>query len=177
MVLVEQLISYAHYHRDPRNIATHLLGIPMIVLAVSVLLAQPVRHLGDLYLTPAWVLITVVCAAYYFPMGWRVGLTMATLLSLSNLVGHELAQREGGVWLWGVGLFVLGWTLQFLGHKWEGRKPAFVDDLRGLLQGPLFVVCELAFKLGLLKDLQSEIELACGPVRRDPHASPATPAH
>ena len=34
------LIQYARYHRDPRNIATHLVGIPMIVLAVAVLLAR-----------------------------------------------------------------------------------------------------------------------------------------
>ena len=177
MTLAEQLIHYAHYHRDPRNIATHLVGIPMIVLAVSVLLSQPVKDLAGVPLTPAWVLSAVVCSVYYFPMGWRVGLGMAVVLGASNLLGDALAHSAQGQWVWGVGLFVVGWLFQFAGHKWEGRKPAFVDDLRGLLQGPLFVLCELAFKLGQLKGLEVEIEQACGPVRRDPHASPATPAH
>src|SRR3546814_9523920 len=35
------------------------------------------------------------------------------------------------VWLGsGLGMFVLGWVIQFVGHYYEGRKPAFVDDLR-----------------------------------------------
>ena len=39
--LVEHLSQYASYHRDPRNIATHFVGIPMIVVAVTVLLSRP----------------------------------------------------------------------------------------------------------------------------------------
>ena len=38
--LSQHLIHYAHYHRDPRNIHTHFVGIPLIVLAVASLLAQ-----------------------------------------------------------------------------------------------------------------------------------------
>ncbi len=39
--LVEHLANYAAYHRDPRNVATHFIGIPMIVLAVTTLLGRP----------------------------------------------------------------------------------------------------------------------------------------
>lgn len=39
--LVDHLSQYANYHRDPRNIATHFVGIPMIVLAVTILLSRP----------------------------------------------------------------------------------------------------------------------------------------
>ncbi|WP_116387011.1 Mpo1-like protein, partial [Cupriavidus oxalaticus] len=42
--------------------------------------------------------------------------------------------------------------IQFIGHYYEGRKPAFVDDLAGLLIGPLFLVAETAFALGLARD-------------------------
>jgi uncharacterized membrane protein YGL010W len=49
----------------------------------------------------------------------------------------------------GVAMFVVGWAIQFVGHHYEGRKPAFVDDVTGLIVGPLFVVAELAFMLGL----------------------------
>ena len=38
--LEEALSHYAGYHRDPRNIATHFVGVPMIVLAVAALLLQ-----------------------------------------------------------------------------------------------------------------------------------------
>ena len=45
------------------------------------------------------------------------------------------------------------------GHYYEGRKPAFVDDLVGLIVGPLFVVAEWAFALGLRKEVQAAVDL------------------
>ena len=53
--------------------------------------------------------------------------------------------------------------IQFLGHYYEGRKPAFVDDLVGLLVGPMFVVGEALFALGWGADLLAEIERKTGP--------------
>ena len=71
------------------------------------------------------------------------------------------------VWLSaGIGLFVVGWGFQFIGHYYEGRKPAFVDDLMGLIVGPLFVVAELGFLIGLGKKTQAQVEAIAGPVRR-----------
>jgi hypothetical protein len=29
----------------------------------------------------------------------------------------------------GIGLLIVGWVLQFVGHPWEGRKPAVIDDV------------------------------------------------
>lgn len=53
--LTQQLTQYAAYHRDRRNIATHFIGIPMIVLALAVLLSRPVFALTapPLILSPA----------------------------------------------------------------------------------------------------------------------------
>lgn len=59
----------------------------------------------------------------------------------------------------------MGWVIQFVGHYYEGRKPAFVDDLVGLIVGPLFVVAEWAFALGLRKEVQAAVEERSGPVR------------
>ena len=60
-------------------------------------------------------------------------------------------------------MFVVGWVIQFIGHYYEGRKPAFVDDLIGLLVGPMFVVAEALFMLGWGKPLLAEIERRAGP--------------
>ena len=57
---------------------------------------------------------------------------------------------------------MVGWAIQFLGHYWEGRKPAFVDDLVGLLVGPLFLTAEVAFALHLRTDVQAEMERRLG---------------
>ena len=64
-------------------------------------------------------------------------------------------------------MFVAGWIIQFVGHYYEGRKPAFVDDLIGLLVGPMFVVGEALFALGWGRELLAEIERRHGRERLD----------
>ena len=50
-----------------------------------------------------------------------------------------------------VGVFVLAWIAQFVGHSklFEGRKPSFLTDLKYLLIGPAWVLAKLYRKLGL----------------------------
>lgn len=162
--LAQQLTQYARYHRDPRNIATHFVGIPMIVLAITVLLSRPVFELAGLSITPAIVLV-VVSSLYYLALNAKFGALMVALMTLCVWGGSTLASGSTSEWLgWGIGLFVVGWIFQFIGHFYEGKKPAFVDDLIGLMIGPLFVVAEALFMLGLLKPLKAEIESGAGPV-------------
>jgi len=170
--LIEQLSQYAAYHRDRRNILTHFVGVPMIVLAVAVLLARPSFVLMDLMVSPAW-LVGLVGVVYYLRLDWRYGGVMAMLLVPTLWIAASLAAAATGIWLIaGVGLFVLGWALQFLGHHYEGRKPAFVDDLMGLAIGPLFVLAEAGFLFGWRRPVQAAIEARVGPLRgsRSPDA-------
>ncbi|PBQ02403.1 DUF962 domain-containing protein [Pseudomonas syringae] len=164
--LVDHLSQYAAYHRDSRNIVTHFVGIPLIVLAVAVLLSRPGWHISGLWLSPA-ALLALGSTIFYLRLDRGLGIVMAALLALCLWVGANLAQQATMVWLSaGVGLFVAGWIIQFVGHYYEGRKPAFIDDLTGLIIGPLFVVAELAFLMGQRKDLQHAIEERAGPVGR-----------
>ncbi|KVE39397.1 MULTISPECIES: Mpo1 family 2-hydroxy fatty acid dioxygenase [Burkholderia] len=162
--LVDQLAQYAAYHRDARNIVTHLVGIPMIVVAVTVLLSRPALDASGV-LTPA-LPAALAAAIFYLRVDLRFGVVMAALLALSFWAGRALAAQTTGVWLGGgLGLFFVGWVIQFVGHYFEGRKPAFVDDLIGLIVGPLFVVAEVAFFVGLRADVRDAIERRVGPVR------------
>ncbi|AKA27320.1 DUF962 domain-containing protein [Pseudomonas chlororaphis] len=166
--LVDHLSQYAAYHRDPRNIASHFIGIPLIVVAVAVLLSRPAWPVAGLWLSPA-VLLALASCGFYLRLELRLGLLMSVLMGLSVWAGQVLAQQSTPVWLAsGVGLFVVGWVIQFVGHYYEGRKPAFVDDVSGLIVGPLFVVAELAFMLGLRQGLKQQIEARAGGVRINP---------
>lgn len=171
--LQTQLTQYAAYHRDPRNIATHFIGIPMIVLAVAILLARPAWMAGDVALTPALAL-TVAMVAYYLRLELRLGALMAAWMALNLWLATWIASQGNAAW-WGggIGLFVVGWAFQFVGHYYEGRKPAFVDDVMGLAIGPLFVAAEALFALGFRRELQATIESAVGPTRRT-GVTPAT---
>ena len=174
------LVRYAQYHRDPRNIATHLVGIPVIVLAIGVLLTRPTIPLNPgsgLYISPAWALWAAASLWYFTRAGleretWAVSLSVVVANGLLMALAHWLVMQVGSDWLtWGLALFVGGWVLQFIGHYYEGRKPAFVDDLVGLLVGPMFVCAEILFALGLCRGLQQQITEEAGPIRlRDLHA-------
>lgn len=165
----ELMVQYARYHRDRRNIATHFVGIPMIVFAIGVLLSRAQMHAGDFVFSAAqvlWVLTTV----WYLSRGnFALGAATALVNGLLIMLSEPLAEGSTASWLaWGVGSFALGWVIQFLGHYYEGRKPAFVDDMVGLLVGPMFVVGEAMFALGWGGELLAEIERSAGPtVLRD----------
>lgn len=161
------LVQYARYHRDPRNIATHYVGIPLIVFALGVLLARVSVPLGGLVIG-AELVVWLLASAWYLRQGVSV-VTMVTIAAtgLLMLLAHPFGQAPLTTWLGlGVGAFVVGWVFQFVGHYWEGRKPAFVDDIRGLLVGPMFVVAEVWFALGGGKALQARIDAEAGPVAR-----------
>lgn len=171
--LVDQLSQYADYHRDGRNILTHFVGVPMILWAVVILLSRPAWVLegSGWVLSPA-VLAALAASVYYVLLDTRYGISLAMVLALMLAAGAWLAQQTLSLWLGtGVGLFVVGWIIQFVGHYWEGRKPAFMDDIVGLLIGPLFVLAEMGFALGWRKEVQQAIELRSGPVRHTQQAA------
>lgn len=161
--LTEHLTQYAAYHRDQRNIITHFIGIPLIVVAVAILLSRPSVTVYGFLLSPALAL-AIIAAVFYLKLDLRFGIIMSLLLALCVWAGMYCAQLSTGAWLaWGIGSFFIGWVIQFIGHYYEGRKPAFVDDIMGLAIGPLFVVAEVGFLFGLRKHLEYTIETQLGP--------------
>lgn len=167
---IELLVQYASYHRDRRNIASHYIGIPLIVLAIGVLLAR--LPLGPT--SAAWVAWALTSLWYLGRGPWLPAVATVVVNGLLIMLAHPFAEGSTSAWLgWGAGLFVLGWVIQFIGHWWEGRKPAFVDDLIGLLVGPMFVVTEWLIAAGACQDLAREIERRAGPTRNGPGAAPA----
>ena len=160
----ELLAQYAEYHRDRRNIATHLVGVPMIVFGVGVLLARPAFMLVGIALSPAWLLFAAT-AVWYLTRGHLVvGAAVSAVVGVLLVLAHGVAYGSTASWLaWGLGAFIVGWVIQFVGHYYEGRKPAFVDDLAGLLVGPMFVTAEVLFALGLCQPLHAEIVQRAGP--------------
>ena len=163
------MVQYAHYHRDRRNIATHLLGVPLIFMAIGIFLTQPEWVVEGHVLTPAW-LIWGLTSLWYLTRGhFFLGLATTLVNGLWISLAHKLAPMAPSmgleVWQWGLGIFVVGWIFQFIGHYWEGQKPAFVDDVVGLLVGPMFVVAEVLMALGMMPQLRMAIERQAGPTR------------
>ncbi|KDM93362.1 DUF962 domain-containing protein [Photobacterium galatheae] len=163
--LEEQLTTYARYHRSKRNIMTHFVGIPLIVFAALCLLARTELSVGALALNGAHLAV-VLCVIYYLRLSLSLGVIMAVILFVMTVAATPVAALSVSGWLGAsLSLFFLGWVIQFVGHYFEGRKPAFVDDLAGLIIGPLFVLVEALFLLGYYPSLADYIEQHAGPVQ------------
>jgi len=159
----EQLAMYAAYHRDPRNQATHHVGVPMIVFSLLVLTATiDLMDLGNGSLSLAAVLIAMMLMLYLLNaplIGIIAILKYGVLLYLAEYLakmGHSIAISSFAV------LFVVGWAIQFWGHIYEGRKPALFDNLTQVFMAPAFLIAEVLFKLGLGDDLKEEITARSG---------------
>ncbi len=171
---VDLLAQYAGHHRDRRNIITHFVGVPLIVLALGLLLSRPALLVGGLALTPAWVAFAMA-ATWYLTRG-RPGIGLVTSFAVGVLVllAHKLALGAPGQSVaLGLGFLFAGSFIQLVGHYYEGRRPAFADDLAGTLVAPMFVILEGLAMAGFFKGLLAEIERRAGPTMLRDLAQPA----
>jgi uncharacterized membrane protein YGL010W len=166
------LIRYARDHRDRRNIASHFVGIPMVVFAVGVLLARVRFGIAGVELTLA-SLGAFLLALWYLARPGPLALTLGVSAAVGAVVAlaHPMAQlgSTSGWLAWSLGLFLLGCSIQWIGHFYEGkRRAALVHDLVSPWAGPLFLTAQALFMLGWNKPLLAEMERRAGPaVLRD----------
>ena len=158
MTKLEQLLSqYAAYHLDHKNILTHFVGIPLIVFAIVCLTARAGVMLLGMELTLALVIL-IASGMYYLSLDRIFGLIMLVIYAIAYPFAYKIAQLDTSLWLsLSIGIFVVGWAFQFVGHFYEKKKPAFMDDIMGLAIGPLFVLAEMVFMLGFRKDLEQRM--------------------
>jgi len=152
-----QLAIYAIYHCDPRNRATHFIGFPAIVFSILVPLALArVDSLGV-----SWAAVVAVAAL----VGWIaldtvIGIAMVAMMLPFLLIAEWLARNTGftTVWIVFAVFFVGGWVFQLVGHVWEGKRPALMDNLFQAFIGPMFIMAEVLMLLGIKSDLKSVVE-------------------
>ena len=137
------LDDYASFHKNPKNKITHYLGIPIIVYTVIVFLRLiSVPQMGPLVLDGA-LLAMVPVGIFYLMLNIGTGLGMLLIFGLMYLLAPYCS------WQVALGVFITGWVLQFIGHYYEGKKPAFFKNGVHLLIGPLWILNDLYSKLSL----------------------------
>ncbi|WP_180085725.1 DUF962 domain-containing protein [Acinetobacter sp. YH12145] len=158
MSKLERLLSqYAAYHLDRKNVLTHFVGIPFIVFSIMCLTARAGLMISGFELTLALLLI-IASVIYYLSLDKIFGLIMLLVFAITYPLALMIAKMSLMLWLiWSVGIFVVGWIIQFIGHYYEKKKPAFMDDVIGLAIGPLFVLAEFVFLLGFRKELEQRM--------------------
>lgn len=145
------LSAYGVSHQNATNKTIHWICVPTIMFSIIGLLTS--------------------IPSDYFPLSpylnWGSMLFIATLffylrLSFPIFVGFIFV---GGAMVWGnillkqanvmplwessLILFVVAWIGQFIGHKIEGAKPSFFDDLQFLLIGPAWLMSFIFQRFGI----------------------------
>jgi uncharacterized membrane protein YGL010W len=133
------LAKYSESHLNHTNEIIHVVCVPLIVFTLLGIVWW-VHPLAALALSAA-----ALC--YYFQLSrpFFIGMLAMTAVMLAVLG----AMPPATVLPLSIAIFVLAWIGQFIGHQIEGKKPSFLDDLRFLLIGPLFVLGFLYRRLNL----------------------------
>lgn len=142
--------SYSGDHRNETNQRVHVVAVPAILWSVIALL-WCIPSPGSLFQQGFWAgLAMLVAWAFYYRASRALGMGMAATFILLGVLTYALQQSlgiSGLLWL-AIGVFVIAWIGQFIGHKIEGRKPSFLTDLTYLLIGPAWVLAKLFRRLG-----------------------------
>ena len=133
------LAQYGESHRNHTNELIHFVCVPVIVFSL----------LGLVWSLHPLAALAVSAAAlwYYFKLSPPFAIGMLVMASL--MLGLLSLMPKQAVLPLSIAIFVLAWIGQFIGHKIEGKKPSFLDDLRFLLIGPVFVLSFLYRRLKL----------------------------
>ena len=136
--------EYGESHQDHTNETIHWICVPIIFFSVLGLLWSipvPVRIAGPLPWF-RWVQLVMLAAmGFYFRLSVPLSFGLLFFVCLCYILVEGLAWAGWfPVWKICLGLFVLAWTGQFIGHKIEGEKPSFFKDVVFLLIGPAWLM-------------------------------------
>ncbi len=142
--------SYSGDHRNATNQRIHVFAVPAILWSVIALL-WCIPSPDAMFRPGVWAALPMFAAMlFYYRASRPLGLGMLVQFVALSALTYWIAQRFGiRTLLWSaIGVFVVAWIAQFIGHKIEGKKPSFLTDLTYLLIGPAWVLAKLYRKLG-----------------------------
>lgn len=150
--------QYAESHQSHTNEMIHWICVPLIVFSLLGLVwSVPFPHIGFLGKYNGFVnwasFLIAFAIYYYYRLSPILSYFMLLLVFIFSYLIIELEtwQHLGGPQLWQscLAIFVLSWVGQFIGHKIEGKKPSFFDDIKFLLIGPIWLLHFVLLRLGI----------------------------
>ena len=156
--LEEQMSFYAAYHQDARNKLSHFIGVPAIIFGLFIALGWLRVEIAGFTLTAALVLAAVVMIWYFMldvPLALAMLIVNGALLWLADMIAVQPI-KVGAIWF--LVFFGGGWAIQLIGHVYEGRKPALVDNFFQIFVAPIFLAAEVLFALGYKPKLHEAVQ-------------------
>lgn len=136
---IDQLLDhYSLSHQHPVNERIHFLAVPLIMLTLIGLMFEIHPSVAYVFLAASMV--------YYLRLSLVFSAVMAAWTALMLVLVLAMGAHRLPIC---VSVFVGAWVLQFIGHKLEGQKPSFFEDVQYLWVGPLFVLRPLLLRFNL----------------------------
>ena len=143
--------SYAADHQNPTNRLIHWICVPAILWAaiaglwlipVSSMIGRPGFWCG---------LVMVAAIAFYWRLSHALGIAMLIVFVVFGAFTEWLYRELGpsALLMLALGVFVVAWIGQFIGHLIEGRRPSFLTDLSYLLIGPAWLTGKIMRRFGI----------------------------
>ena len=136
--------EYGVDHTHPTNKLIHKICVPLIMFSI----------IGILWSLPRWnsinwaLVLIIPTLLFYISLKKTVMLVLMIIQTFLMCWISAVLYGQGILLEVSITVFILAWIGQFVGHKIEGRKPSFLQDLSFLLIGPLWVNRFLLQKLG-----------------------------
>lgn len=147
------LDKYGESHQNATNKLIHWVCVPLIMFSLfGLIYAIPFPVERSLFTN--WAAILLAGALIYYlrlslPMflGFIVigGAMLLGIDAIYNMVGKS----AGSLAIVSLIIFVVAWIGQFIGHKIEGAKPSFLEDVQFLLIGPAWLLHFIYKKVGI----------------------------
>ncbi len=154
MRAIDSLLStYGESHQNATNKLIHWICVPAIMFSLlMILFAIPFPIIKSWWAN--WAFVLLVGAWIYYA---RLSLTMLFgflvigMLMIWGIVAlYQLAGLNSGkLFIWALIIFAVAWVGQFYGHKIEGKKPSFLQDVQFLLIGPAWLMHFIFKKIGI----------------------------
>jgi len=146
------LDEYAKSHQNKTNKLIHWICVPAIFFSIVSLLSSveidfliewlPIEfaNLASIFS----VLALIFYARLSFSMA--IGISIFTLLCYLGIFVLNSTDYKLSI---SIIIFIIAWIIQFIGHKIEGEKPSFFEDIKFLLIGPAWLLSFIYQKLGI----------------------------
>ena len=150
MKTIEQWIEeYGESHQNSTNKAIHWVCVPLIMLSLLALISIipfPIKNYAMLSWTTIFLLFAII---FYLRLSISIAIGML-LIAIGMIASiHWMTFIDEKIWRLSLAVFIIAWIGQFIGHKIEGKKPSFFEDIQFLLIGPAWLLSFIYKKIGI----------------------------
>ena len=161
MSIHEWINEYGIYHKNKTNKLIHWFCVPAIMFSLFGLLDLfqfnktldlsflNLNIIANISILNIFILLSII---FYIRLSLTLSLGMIIfsilLVSLIDYFDKFQIIINYKLFIY-LSIFIAAWIGQFIGHKIEGKKPSFFEDLQFLMIGPAWLMSFIYQKLGI----------------------------